>query len=373
MNCRLTTGKLSISDMALDSSDTQPVRASEQLNWDSLAEYIRPLLAQQLGDAFDASAPMTIEQFPGGHSNLTYLLRFGNQEFALRRPPFGPVPPKAHDIARECRILSAIHPVFPLAPKPYLLCEDASVIGSPFYIMERRHGLVVRHEEPPQLADQPNERTRVSNAVVDVLADLHLVDVDAYGLATLGKASGFVERQVKGWSERWHGSKTNEQPEMDALSKWLLDRLPTDPARSSLLHGDYKLDNIMLDSTDPGKLVAVFDWEMSAVGDALIDLGIFLAYWVHTANASQRDSLSAVTSRPGWLKREEVLERYADRTKEDVSNVEFYEVFAVFKIAVVLQQIFYRYRRGQTDDARFATLDKHVESLAQIGTKLATN
>jgi aminoglycoside phosphotransferase (APT) family kinase protein len=356
---------------AIDSSDTQPVRASEQLNWDSLANYIRPQLAQQLGDAFDASAPITIEQFPGGHSNLTYLVRFGNREFAMRRPPFGPVPRKAHDVVRECRILSAIHPLFPLAPKPYLLCEDANVIGSPFYIMERRHGIVVRYEEPPQLADQPNERTRVSNAVVDVLADLHLVDIDAHGLGSVGKAIGFVERQVKGWSERWHGSKTNEQPEMDALSNWLLDRLPPDPARPSLLHGDYKLDNIMLDSNDVGKLVAVFDWEMSAVGDPLIDLGIFLAYWVHTVQASQHDSLSAVTSKPGWFKREEIMERYADRTGQDVSNIKFYEVFAVFKLAVVLQQIFYRYDQGQTDDARFATLDKHVESLAQIATKLA--
>jgi len=355
----------------LDSTDTEPVRSSEHLDWDALDKYVRPRLAEQLGNGFDAKASMTIEQFPGGHSNLTYLLRFGTQEFALRRPPFGPVPPKAHDMARECRILTAVHPVFPLAPKPYLLCEDASIIGSTFYIMERRHGLVVRYEEPPQLANQSEQRRRVSHSVVDTLADLHLVDIEAHGLTALGKPSGFVERQVQGWTQRWHGSKTSEQAELNALSQWLLERLPSDPSRPTLLHGDYKLDNIMLDEHDLSKMVAVFDWEMSAVGDPLVDLGIFLAYWVHTAPASQRDSLTAVTCRPGWFTREEVLERYAERTTLDVSNIKFYEVFAVFKLAVVLQQIFYRYHRGQTDDARFATLDKRVELLAHMATKLA--
>jgi aminoglycoside phosphotransferase (APT) family kinase protein len=349
--------------------DTKPVRSSEQLDWDALDKYVRPRLADQLGDG--AGAPMTVEQFPGGHSNLTYLLRFGKQEFAMRRPPFGPVPPKAHDMARECRILEAIHTVFPLAPRPYVLCEDASVIGSIFYVMERRRGIVVRDREPPQLANQPEQRKLVSSAVVDTLADLHLVDIDAHGLSSLGKAAGFVERQVQGWTKRWHGSKTSEQAEMNALSQWLLERLPPDPIRPTLLHGDYKLDNIMLDEHDFGKLVAVFDWEMSAVGDPLVDLGIFLAYWIHTAPAAQRDSLAAVTNAPGWFTRDEVLERYSSRTNLDVSNIKFYEVFAVFKLAVVLQQIFYRYHRGQTDDARFATLDKRVELLAHMATKLA--
>ncbi|MCM3871255.1 MAG: phosphotransferase family protein [Pyrinomonadaceae bacterium] len=355
----------------VDSSDTTEVRASEELDWDALAIYARGRLAAKLGDRFDANAPMTVEQFPGGHSNLTYLLRFGSHEFAMRRPPFGPVPPKAHDMARECRILAAVHPVFPLAPEPYVLCEDASIIGSVFYIMERRHGLVVRHDEPPQLADRPAERRRASIALVDVLADLHLVDITAHGLAALGKPAGFVERQVLGWRQRWQGSQTSEQPEMDQLTRWLVDRLPADPATPTLLHGDFKLDNVMLDEFDPGRLIAVFDWEMSAVGDPLVDLGILLAYWIHTAPASQRDTLTSVTRRPGWFNREEILERYEARTGSDLSKIRFYEVFAVFKLAVVLQQIFYRYRRGQTDDARFATLDKRVAWLARIAAALA--
>ena len=354
-----------------DSSDTKPVRESEQLEWGALANYVREKLTTILGPRFDAAAPMTVEQFPGGHSNLTYLLRFNTQEFVMRRPPFGPVPPRAHDMAREYRILEAVHPVFPLAPQPFVLCEDASVIGSIFYIMERRHGLVVRYDEPPELADQPAERRRVSEGLVDTLAELHAVDIAAHGLTTLGKPAGFVERQVRGWSERWSGSQTSNLPEMDVLAAWLAERLPPDPARPTVVHGDFKLDNVMLDARDIGHIVAVFDWEMSAVGDPLIDLGILLCYCVHTSTASQRDAVTSVTHRAGWLTRAEILERYAARARVDLTNITFYEVFAVFKLAVVLQQIFYRYHRGQTDDPRFATLDSRVTWLARIATALA--
>jgi len=354
-----------------DSSDTKPVRESEQLDWGALTRYARAKLAAVLGDRFDAAAPMTVEQFPGGHSNLTYLLRFGDQEFVMRRPPLGPVPLRAHDMAREYRILEAVHPVFSLAPQPFVLCEDASVIGSIFYLMERRHGLVVRSDEPPGLADRPAARRRLSRALLDALADLHAVDINVHGLVALGKPAGFVERQVRGWSERWSGSQTSELPEMDMLAAWLAERLPPDPPRPTLVHGDFKLDNVMLDASDVGRLVGVFDWEMSAVGDPLIDLGILLAYWVHVSTASQRDAVVSVTHHPGWFTRAEILEHYGGRTELDLTNVTFYEVFAVFKLAVVLQQIFYRYHRGQTDDARFADLDKRVAWLARIATVLA--
>ena len=354
-----------------DSSDTKPVRASEQLQWDALSQYAREQLKAVLADRFDDASAMTVEQFPGGHSNLTYLLRFGSQEFVMRRPPFGPVPPRAHDMARECRILQALHPVFPLAPQPYVLCEDISVIGAIFYLMERRQGVVVRTDEPDGLKDNPGARRDVSEAMVDALADLHLIDTVEHGLASLGKPHGFVERQVRGWSERWKGSQTNELPAMDQLAGWLIERLPPETNRPSLLHGDFKLDNVMLDGANLKGLVAVFDWEMSALGDPLIDLGILLAYWIHTAPAAQRHSLDAVTRRPGWFSRDEILQRYEQRTGCDLTGIKFYEVFAVFKLAVVLQQIFYRYHRGQTDDARFADLDKRVELLAQIASSLA--
>jgi aminoglycoside phosphotransferase (APT) family kinase protein len=353
-------------------SDTRPVRESEQLDWESLAAYLRARLPEVVGEGVDEDSPLTVEQFPGGHSNLTYLVRFGGQEFVMRRPPFGPVAPKAHDMAREFRILEALHPVFPLAPRPFLLCEETGVIGSVFYLMERRRGLVVRTEEPPELEDRPAERRRASAALVDALAELHAVDIRAHGLDSLGKPAGFVERQVRGWADRWHRSQTDELPEMDALVPWLSGRLPKDPERPTLVHGDYKLDNVMLDAGNVGRVVGVFDWEMSAVGDPLVDLGILLGYWVHTAEPGERrDTVSAVTNREGWFKREEILERYGARTGADLSGVRFYEVFAVFKLAVVLQQIFFRYRRGQTDDPRFAALGERVSWLARIATRLA--
>ena len=353
------------------SPDTRPVRGSEQLDWDALAAFLRGRLPRVVGESFDAAAPLAVEQFPGGHSNLTYLLRFGEREFVLRRPPFGPVPPKAHDMAREFHILEALHPVYPLAPRPFLLCEDAGVIGATFYLMERRRGLVVRSEEPPELEGRPAERRRASAALVDALARLHAVDIRAHGLDSLGKPAGFVERQVRGWAERWHRSQTDELPEMDALAAWLAARLPPDPERPTLVHGDYKLDNVMLDAGDVGSVVGVFDWEMSAVGDPLVDLGILLGYWVHTSTLAQRDTVSPVTNREGWFTREEVLGRYGEGTGLDLSGVGFYEVFAVFKLAVVLQQIFFRYRRGQTDDPRFAALGERVEWLARVATALA--
>src|SRR5918998_4421794 len=206
-----------------EAPDTRPVRESEQLDWESLAAYLRARLPAVAGEEFDADAPLTVEQFPGGHSNLTYLLRLGRQEFVMRRPPFGPVAPKAHDMAREFHILEALHPVFPLAPRPLLLCEETTVVGATFYLMERRRGLVVRNEEPPELAGRPEERRRASAALVDALADLHAVDIRAHGLDRLGKPAGFVERQVRGWNERWLRSRTGDVPEMDALAAWLAD------------------------------------------------------------------------------------------------------------------------------------------------------
>jgi aminoglycoside phosphotransferase (APT) family kinase protein len=343
-------------------SDTKPVRTSENLDWERLADHLRAEL-QLPNDA------MQVEQFPGGHSNLTYLVRFGDRELVLRRPPFGPVPPRAHDMARESRVLAAVHPHFPLAPKPYVLCEDTSVIGSVFYVMERRRGITIRNDEPPPIAGDVDLRRRISASVVDTLADLHAIDVVANGLDALGKPAGFVARQIRGWTERWHGSKTSDVPAMEALAAWLETHTPADAA-PSLVHGDYKLDNVMLDAAQPEKLAGVLDWEMSAVGDPLVDVGILLAYWVHVAAVSD-GSIATVTTRDGWFGRDQILERYAARSGRNLDAIALYEVFAVFKLAVVIQQIYARYVRGQTDDPRFSTLGERVSALANIATELA--
>ena len=313
---------------------------------------------------------MQVAQFPGGHSNLTYQVHVGALELVVRRPPFGPVPPTAHDMAREYRWLTAIHPVFPLAPRVYALCENPTVIGSVFYVMERRHGVVVRDQEPATIQDQPSVRRRVGLAVVDALADLHAIDIEASGLAHLGKPSGFVERQVRGWTERWNRSRTHDLPDMDAVARWLVESLPANPTRPSVVHGDFKLDNLMLDPSDPSRLVAVFDWEMAALGDPLVDLGILLAYWVATAPPEQHDALTTVTTLPGWLTPGELVERYGARSGRDLSGLKFYEVFALFKIAVVVQQIYHRFVNGQTDDPRFAKLGDRVTYLARRAREL---
>ena len=353
--------------------DTREVRPTEQLDWAALAAYLRWHLTPGKIKGLDLSSEMEVSQFPGGHSNLTYLIRFGGAEIVLRRPPLGPVPPKAHDMAREYRWMAALHPVFPLAPRPYVLCEDTSVLGSVFYVMERRRGIVVRHDEPMSLANHPDTRRRVSEALVDTMADLHAIDVSGSPLADLGKPSGFVARQVAGWTERWQRARIADLPEMDALAEWLAARIPPDPEQPAVVHGDFKLDNVLLDPLDLGRLVAVFDWEMSALGDPLVDLGIFLAYWSPTAPPSQQDALTTVTHRPGYLNKDEVVERYAARSGCDVSSIRFYETFALFKIAVVIQQIFYRYKQGQTDDPRFATFGDRVTYLARQAQTLASS
>jgi aminoglycoside phosphotransferase (APT) family kinase protein len=340
----------------VSTGETRPVRASEQLEWGKLANYLRREL--------NVDGEITVAQFSGGHSNLTYDIRLGNSELVLRRPPFGPVPPRAHDMAREYRVLTAVHPCFPLAPKPYLLCEDTSIIGSVFYVMERRRGLVIRTEEPEGFDE--GMRSRVSEGVVDTLSDLHAIDIASHGLDTLGRPAGFVARQIHGWTERWHGSKTSDVPDMEWLARWLDERIPADAARPALVHGDYKLDNVMLDPADPSRLVGVFDWEMSAIGDPLVDVGILLCYWVHAAGRDD-DAMPSVTKRPGWFRRDQLLERYGCESREIV----VYEVFAVFKLAVVIQQIYARFVRGQTDDPRFAPLGERVAMLAAIGRGLA--
>ena len=361
-----------------ETADTAPIRPGEELNLQALENYLREHLPDWLpGEELD-HARIEVEQFPGGHSNLTYLVKLGGHEFVLRRPPFGPVAPTAHDMPREYRLLVAVHPLFPLAPRPYLLCEDTSIIGVPFYLMERRRGLVIRRETPKEIGDDLDLRRRVSEGMIDTLATLHSVDIYSSGLVNIGKPVGFVTRQVKGWTERWGRSKTNELVEIDRVIQWLSDRIPPEPdpvagRPATLVHNDFKLDNTMLDPNDPSRVVAVLDWEMCTVGDPLIDVGIFLCYWAKKDDPeARRESISPVTTGPGWISRQEIIERYAEKTRRDLSSIAFYEVFALFKVAVVLQQIYFRYARGQTHDERFKEFDKRVSGLARAAWDLAS-
>lgn len=339
-------------------ADVAPVRPDEQLDRDALRAYLAARLP-------DVAAPLEVLQFPGGHSNLTYLVRSGAAEYVVRRPPLGPVAPTAHDMAREFRGLAAIGPHFPAAPRVYLLCEDAAVIGAPFFVMERRRGIVVRRSMPPEIDDTPATRRRIGEAAIDTLAALHAVPVVG-PVAALGKPAGFVARQVTGWAERWRRAKTDDVAAMDELGPWLQARIPA-PLATTVVHNDFKLDNMILDAGDPGRVVAVLDWEMVTIGDPLIDVGTLLAYWPEATDPPDRLATAMQpTFLEGFPRRAEVVARYAARTGRDLATIGFYETFALFKLAVVLQQIYVRWVRGQTKDERFAAFAPQVHRLAEL-------
>ncbi len=350
--------------MTHDASDTIPVRADEQLDESRLAAYLR-------GQLDGSDQPLMVRQFGGGAANLTYLLDYGTHQYVLRRPPLGPVAPAAHDMRREYRVLSVLHRAFPLAPRAFLFCEDAAVIGAPFFVMERRKGVVVRKSLPDEFATLPDAPRRMSAALVDTLADLHAVDYAALGLESLGKPAGFITRQVEGWYGRWHNAKVDDLPEMERVYRWLADNLPPDGA-PALIHNDYKLDNVMLAADNPGQMVAVFDWDMCTLGDPLSDLGALLTYW------SQPDDppyLQAAAMMPvgdrRFLTRDELVQRYAARSGRDVSPIPFYHAMGLFRLVVIAAQIYVRYRRGQTQDTRFEAFGMTIPLLARRAAEVA--
>jgi len=336
--------------------DTAPVRPGEELPLDALREALRGRVE---GDV----ERLAVEQFPGGFSNLTYLVRLGDREYVLRRAPLGPVARGAHDMPREYRLLSRAHPVLPVAPRPLLLVEDSSVIGSPFYLMERRRGTIVRTRLPPEYAALPDAPRRLSEALAGTLADLHAVDIDAAGLRDLGKPQGFNGRQVEGWAGRWRRARTDDLPPLSELhdedvTLWLTANVPSESAHT-LVHNDFKLDNLMLDPADPSRVMALLDWEMTTVGDPLVDLGLTLTYWTLPQQPGGVPSQIGAPA-PGFLSREDFLAHYAARSGRDVSRVAWYEVLGHFKLAVIVMQIYARYRAGQTRDPRFALLGEQA-------------
>lgn len=344
-------------------SDSAPVRPGEELDLAALSRWLR-------GKIDGAEQGVTVEQFPSGHSNLTYLLRIDDREYVLRRGPLGPVAAKAHDMAREFHVLQMIHPHFPEAPKVFHLCEDVSVLGGVFFLMERHHGVILRDAIPPQLTGVANYAKLVSESFIDTLVKLHAIDTAKTGLNALGRPEGFLERQVVGWTDRWNRAKTEELPQMDQVIRWLADHRPDSP-EATLVHNDYKLDNVMIRFGPVNEIEAVLDWEMATVGDPLADLGLTLCYWAWADVPQLRSrAVPALTSQPGWYTRDQFVQRYAERTGRDLSKISYYEVLGVFKLAVILQQIYYRFKRGQTRDARFQYFDMRVSALVELAYSL---
>jgi len=344
--------------------DTISIRADERFDEARLAEYLR-------GKLPGTERPLVVRQFGGGAANLTYLLDYGTQVYVLRRPPLGPVAKSAHDMSREYKVLSALHQAFPYAPRAYLYCGDPDIIGADFFVMERRYGVVVRRALPDlykRLADAPR---RMSLALIDALADLHAVDYAAIGLGDLGRPSGFVERQIEGWHKRWQAAKTEDMAEMEAVYQWLKDHTPSSTS-VSLVHNDYKLDNVMLAAEDPGRIVAIFDWDMCTLGDPLCDLGALLAYWTEPSDPAYLQSISMMpTGDARYPARAELVERYAGRSGRPINDIGFYHTLGLFRLTVILAQIYIRYLRGQTHDQRFAAFGPTIALLAKAAQAVA--
>ncbi len=325
------------------------VREGEGLDTERLQAYLEEHLPE-------ASGTLSVEQFPSGFSNLTYLIRLDEQEFVLRRPPFGTNVKGAHDMGREYTILAHLSPVYPKAPRPLVYCDDISVLGAPFYVMERVEGVILRPVMPDGMIPPPERMARIAEAFVDTFAELHAVDFKAAGLGELGRPEGYVRRQVEGWTKRYRRARTDDVPEVERMAAWLNEHQPLESA-AALIHNDYKYDNLVLDPADWSRVRAVLDWEMTTLGDPLMDLGSSLGYWVDPDDppAMQQLRLSPTTL-PGNPTRAELVERYAQASGRDVGDAVFYYVYGLFKLAVIVQQIYYRYKHGHTQDPRFARL-----------------
>lgn len=334
-----------------------PIRKGEELDTDALARYLAEAVPGVTG-------PVVVEQFPSGHSNLTYLLRTGNRELVLRRPPFGSNVKSAHDMGREYTVLSKLNPAYPPAPKPLAFCEDEAIIGAQFYVMERIKGVILRSRKPEGLENTAGLTGRCCQSFIENLAELHALDYRAIGLNELYKGENYVERQVKGWSKRYAGSQTDDIPEIDRIVTWLHERIPADTG-AVLVHNDYKFDNIVLDPEDFTKIVGVLDWEMATIGDPLADLGTSLGYWIQADDEEMHVVQCFLTAEPGAMTRMELAENYAARTGRDISNILFYYILALLKLAVIVQQIYYRYKQGLTTDERFAMLIVMVHMLGR--------
>ncbi len=317
---------------------TREVRTGEALDWPALATYLRWHLTDGQLPGLRLDAGLEVSQFLGGHSHLTYLLRLGGAELVLRRPPIAASDTGDHEVAREFQWLTALHPVFSFAPRPLLLCEDRSVLGTAFFLMERRRGLVLHDEEPLQLTGHEALRRRIGEALVDAMADLHAIDIDHEPLSALGRPIGFLDRQVRAWIDRWAAARREPVPAMDAVALWLTAHQPPDALDPSVVHGAFVLEHVLLDPLDLSTVVAVFDWERAELGDPLVDMGVLLAHWAPTPTASATEAFPIVTARPGYLTRGGLIERYAARTGRDLTDIDFHETLALFARAVSEQE-----------------------------------
>ena len=342
----------------MDYSDqAQKIRSGEEIDSVRVEAFLRDSVPGLQGR-------MTIQQFPSGHSNLTYLVTFGGREMVLRRPPFGTKAKTAHDMGREYCVLSALEQAYPYCPKTMAYTEDTSIIGCPFYVMERIRGIIVRREFPPGIEGSADRINRLCHKLIAVQHQLHAIDYRKVGLAHFGKPDGYVERQVNGWCERYRAARTADAPDCENTMAWLQAKMPPDSANPSIIHNDFKLDNVVLDPGNPSDIIGVLDWEMATLGDPLMDLGGSLGYWVQKNDPPELQAIRLMpTDAEGALTRDELVRHYAELSGTSIDNYDFYYCFGLFRLAVIAQQIYYRFYHGQTRDKRFEAFILGVHAL----------
>ena len=333
--------------MALTDSSTC-IRSGEELDASRIDPYLKAHIPGLVGQP-------AISQFPDGASNLTYLIEYPAQELVLRRPPFGQKAKSAHDMGREFRILNQLRDAFPYCPKAYAHCTDESLIGCEFYVMERVKGIILRSDIPTELGLSAEATQTLCKSFIDRLVGLHRVDYNACGLGDLGKPQGYVQRQISGWSERYEKALTPDAPHWEAVKNWLQAKMPVDHPTPAIVHNDYRFDNVILDPANPMQIIGVLDWELTTLGDPLMDLGNTLAYWIEAGDPAPVQLMRRQPSNaPGMLTRREFVDYYAERSGIQIDNYDFYYTYGLFRLAGIVQQIYYRYYHGQTQDKRFA-------------------
>ncbi|WP_079201881.1 phosphotransferase family protein [Pseudomonas sp. CC6-YY-74] len=345
--------------MALTDQSTR-IREGEELDIAIIDPYLKSQIPGLTGEP-------RISQFPGGASNLTYLIEYPEKEFVLRRPPFGHKAKSAHDMGREYRILNQLYEAFPYCPKAYVHCTDEAVIGAEFYVMERVNGIILRADMPAELNLDADKTRQLCKSFIDKMVELHNVDYAACGLGDLGKPEGYVERQIGGWSARYEKALTPDAPLWEPVKAWLKDKMPADHPKPAIVHNDYRFDNVILDPQNPMQIIGVLDWELTTLGDPLMDLGNTLAYWIEADDPAAVQMMRRQPSNaPGMLSRQEFADYYAERAGIEIKSIDFYYTYGLFRLAGIVQQIYYRYYHGQTQDKRFAQFIQMNKLLEQM-------
>jgi len=339
------------------------VRDGEELDASAVDRFMKQAVA-------DLQCEPVIRQYPGGASNLTYQVDYGSRSFVLRRPPLGKIARSAHDMLREARVMAALKPVYSYVPEIVATCDDHSVLGCDFYVMQRLEGVILRQDFPADLAMPAEDVRTLCKNVIDKLVELHKVDAEAAGLSHIGKGEGYVQRQIGGWSERFVKARTDDVGDFAAVMKWLNEKMPGDVAQV-VIHNDFRFDNVVLNPDNPFEVIGVLDWEMATIGDPLMDLGNSLAYWVQADDEAPFKMLRRQpTHQPGMFTRDEVVTYYAQQSGRKIENFDFYEVYGLFRLAAIVQQIYTRYYHGQTADKRFAMFGQAANYLQMRCEKL---